>query len=81
MKPATVSKQHVPPCDQMTKEQQAVVEREQQAVVDRYHQGVKSKLVQKGLELVYIAKQQRALELVVEERCPIAQRDGYYTVR
>ena len=31
MEPATVNKQHVPPCDQMTKEQQAVVDREQQA--------------------------------------------------
>ena len=25
MEPATVNKQHIPPCDQMTKEQHAVV--------------------------------------------------------
>ena len=47
---------------------------------------VKSKSVMthsaKGPELVYSAEQRRALELlvVVEEKCPIAQRDGYDTV-
>ena len=81
MESATVM--HVPPCEggETTKEQQAVVERfrEQQAVVDR--QGVKGKSVQKGPELVYNAEQHRALELVVDGKCPIAQRDGYDTVR
>ena len=77
--------QHVPPCEveEMTKEQQAVVERyrKQQAVVDRYskmQQDAKIKST-KGPELVYSAEQRRALELlvVVEEKCPIVQRDGY----
>ena len=33
---------------------------------------------QTGLKLVYSAKQRKALELlaIVEEKCPIAQRDG-----
>ena len=32
-----------------------------------------------GAKLVYIAEQRKALELmvIVEEKCPIAQRDGY----
>ena len=88
----TYSKMHVPPCEQVTKEQQAVVERyrkqqavvgryrKQQAVVDRYReqQGAKSNSVQRCPELVYSAEQQRALELL--ENCPVAQRDGYDTV-
>ena len=45
------------------------------SVVDRYH--AKSKSFQKG----HSAKQRKALELVVEEKCPIAQRDVYDTVR
>ena len=73
MKPAA----HVPPCEdgEMTKVQRAVVERyrEQQAAIDRANS--KSK----GPELVYSAGQQRALELV--DKCAIAQRDGYDTVR
>ena len=83
MKPATVTdstikrkcvQQHVPPCEveEMTKEQQAAVARY------REQQNAKSKSARKGLELVYSAEQRRALELlvVVEEKCPIAQRDG-----
>ena len=36
----------------------------------------------KGLKFVYSVEQRRALELmpIVEEKCPIAQRDGYDTV-
>ena len=64
----------------MTKEQQAVVERyrEQQGAVERYREqrDAKSKSARKGPVLVYSAEQRRALELIVEEKCPIAQRDG-----
>ena len=58
--------------------------KEQQAVVDRYReqQDAKSKSTWKGPELIFSAEQRRALELlvVVAEACPIAQRDGYDTV-
>ena len=83
-----VQQHHVPPCEieEMTKEQQAMVERyrEQQAVVERYRerQDVKSKSTHstKGPKLVYSVEKWKALELMVEEKCPIAQRDGYDTV-
>ena len=52
MEPATVNKQSVPPCDQITKEQQVVVGREEQ--------GVKSKSVQKAP--VYSAEQRNCLK-------------------
>ena len=78
MEPATGSErkygqqQHVPPCEvgEVSKEQQAVIARcwEQQ--------DVKSKSARKGSELVYSAEQRRALELLAEEKCPIAERDG-----
>ena len=68
-----------PPCEgrEITKEQRAVVERyrEQQAAIDRYRAKSKSK----GPELVYSVEQRRALKLV--DKCAIAQRDGYDTVR
>ena len=70
-----VQQQHVPPCEveEITKEQQAVVERY------REQQAAKSKSAWKGSELVYSAEQRSALELlvVVEEKCPIAQRAGW----
>ena len=73
MKPA--AKAHIPPYEggEMTKEQRAVVDRyrKQQAAIDR------ARGKSQGPELVYSAEQRRALELV----CPIAQRDGYDTVR
>ena len=64
--------QHVPPCEvgEMTKEQQAVVARY------REQQDAKSRLSWKSPELVYSAEQRRALELLLGEKCPIAQRDG-----
>ena len=79
MEPATITcskrkcvQQHIPPCrfGEMSKEQQAVVARY------REHQDAKSKSVWKVPGLVYSAKQRRALELVVEEKCPIAQHNG-----
>ena len=73
-----VPQQHVPPCEdgEMTKEEQAVVERY------REQQDVKRKSTHptKGPELVYSVEQRKALELIAEEKCPIAQRDGYDTV-
>ena len=51
----TDSNQHVLPWEQMTKEQQAVVDRY------RGQQGAKSNSVQRGPELVYSAEQRRAL--------------------
>ena len=74
MEPAAVTDskrtQHVPPCEHMS--------REQQAVADRYReqQDAKSKSARKGQELVYSAEQRRALELLASVNCPIAQRDG-----
>ena len=70
MKPA--AKAHVPPCEsgEMSKEQQAVVDRyrKQQAAIDRYREGV-AKSVRQGLS----AEQWRAMESVAE--CPVPKRD------
>ena len=63
MKPATT---HVPPCEQMSKEQQAVV--------DRQHAGIDREGVAKSR--ILSAEQRKALE-----NCRVAQRDdGYDTV-
>ena len=65
MEPATAS--HVPPRAQMTKEQQAVVERKQQAVVNRYReqQDAKSKSVpeQNHTKLVCSTEQRKTLKV------------------
>ena len=67
-----VQQQHVPPCEveETTKEQQAVVARY------REQKDARSKSTWKGPEIVYSDELRRALELlvVVEEKCPIAQR-------
>ena len=79
MEPATVidskrkcvQQRHVPPCEveEMTIEQRAVVARY------RAQQDAKRKSTWKGPELVYSAEQRRALELLVEEKCLIVQRE------
>ena len=45
--------------------------------------GNTTNIEQKGPKLMYNVEQRKALELVtiVEEKCPIAQRDGQDTVR
>ena len=81
MEPATATDskrkcvQHVPLCEvkEMTNEQQAVVARY------REQQDAKSRSM-KGPELVYSVEQRKALELMAERKCPIAQQDGYDTV-
>ena len=65
MKPATTP---VPPCEKMSKEQQAVVDRYrgQQAAIDRYRESVAKS---RGRS----AEQRKALEY-----CPLAQRDDVH---
>ena len=67
MKPA--AKAHVPPCErgEISKEQQAVVDRnrKQQAAIDRYREGV--------VKSILGAEKWRALESLAE--CPVAKRD------
>ena len=72
MKPGATA--HVPPLEggEMSKEQQAVVDRyqKQQVAIDRYREGV-AKSIRPGL--VYYAEQRKAMESVAE--CPVAKLD------